>query len=193
MNDKIKKHLESIFYLLKENEKIIIPKNKLIIEWDKVIEEWVEDKSMTLFVRKNGKLRGEKIDNEYGRHIVITDNTPAHWIFKNIVLNKIKFTKKEIHKLITANELPIAFARKKTENDLLIGKMVAGKTINFSDWKLAHINQIGLKKAINISLEDYKKHHRDFLSIRNMYLIDKKFSGLAEVKLFNEIVNENKA
>jgi hypothetical protein len=192
MHDKIKKHLESIFHLLRENEKIIIPKEELIIEWDKIVEEWIDDKSMTLFFRKGGKLRGDKIENEYGRPIVITDNTPAHWVFKNIVLNKIKFTKKDIHKLIKTNEFPIAFARKKTEKDLLIGKMVAGNTINFGDWKLAHINQIGLKRAINISFEDYKKHHQGFLSIRNMYLIDKNFSGLAEVKLFNEIVNENR-
>lgn len=193
MQKKIKKHLEFIFNLLIENNKIIFPDKKTITAWDKVIKEWINDEEMTLFTRKGAETRGSKVVNPHGRNIITTDNTPAHWVFKNVVLSKSKITKAQIHLLLESNEFPIAFIRKKSEIETLKGKMVADTAtrLNNQGWKLAHINPIALKRGKNISLQDYKDHHLSFLSLENMYLIDKDFSGIAEVKLFNEIVTAN--
>ncbi len=190
MQDKIKKHLESLFKLLVKNNKIVFPDKKIIKSWEKLLSEWIEDEAMTLFARKGAETRGTNVENLYNRRIITTDNTPAHWVFKNLVLNKSKITKENVHALIQNNEFPIAFIRKKNEHNTLVGKMVADKEtrLNKHGWKLAHIKRIALKRGENISLQDYKDHHLSFLSLNNMYLIDKNYSGIAEVKMFNEIV-----
>jgi hypothetical protein len=190
MQDKIKRHLESVFNLLVENNKILFPDKNIINSWEKLLGEWIEDEAMTLFARKGGETRGTNVDNIYNRRIITTDNTPAHWVFKNLVLNKSIFTKDHVHELIQNNNFPIAFIRKKNEHNTLIGRMVADKEtrLNEQGWKLAHIKPIALKRGKNISLQDYQNHHASFLSLNNMYLIDKNYSGIAEVTMFNEIV-----
>lgn len=184
-----------MFKLLIENEKIIIPNVEIINEWQNVIDDWLNDESMTLFVRKGGETRGKITANQLGRNIITTDNTPAHWVFKNLVLDKINYNKIQIDELIKTNRFPISFIRKKSEYETLIGEMVANKStrLNEAGWKLAHINRIAMKRGNSITLQDYKNHHMSFLALSNMYLIDKNFSGLAEVSLFNEIVKEYKA
>ena len=129
------------------------------------------------------------------RTITTTDNTPAHWIFKNIVLDKKSYSRQEIDILIKTNKFPISFIRKKSEYETLLDEMVADKhtRLNNVGWKLAHINRIAMKRGKNITIDDYKKHHISFLNLSNMYLIDKEFSGLAEVQLFNDLVIEYKS
>ncbi|MCC7301109.1 MAG: hypothetical protein IT233_00560 [Bacteroidia bacterium] len=194
MENKIKKHLESIFIQLIENEKIVFAENKICSAWDSVLKEWIDDDAMTLFTRKGGETRGTKVSNSHSRKIITTDNTPAHWVFKNLVLSKSKIKKIDVQSLLNKNEFPIAFIRKKNEYETLIGKMVADKNtrLNEQGWKLAHITPIALKRGQNISLQDYKDHHYNFLSLKNMYLIDKSYSGIAEVKMFNDIVANHK-
>lgn len=189
MKEEIKEHFESVFNLLIENGKIIFPHKEIIIAWQKVIDEWIDNDSIPLFVRKGSETRGTKIEFG-GRNIITTDNTPAHWIFKNLVLEGLSFSSQDILDLINSNNFPVSFIRKKTEYETLLDGMVANsKTrLNNAGWKLAHITGIAMKRGKNITLEDYKKHHTLFLSLSNMYLIDKDFSGLAEVNLFNEIV-----
>lgn len=193
MEDNIKTYFESIFYSLIENEKIIFPNKEIINTWQNVIDEWINDDSIPLFVRKGNEIRGTIIEFD-GRNIITTDNTPAHWVFKNIVLERLNFSPQEILELINSNKFPISFIRKKAEYETLLDGMVAdNKTrLNNAGWKLAHIIGIAMKRGKNITIDDYKKHHSQFLALSNMYLIDKKFSGLAEVNLFNEIIIDYK-
>ncbi|WP_447636204.1 hypothetical protein [Flavobacterium microcysteis] len=193
MEDNIKTYFESIFYSLIENERIIFPNKEIINTWQNVINEWINDDSIPLFVRKGSEIRGTIIEFD-GRNIITTDNTPAHWVFKNIVLERLNFSPQEILELINSNKFPISFIRKKTEYETLLDGMVAdNKTrLNNAGWKLAHIIGIAMKRGKNITIDDYKKHHSQFLALSNMYLIDKKFSGLAEVNLFNEIIIDYK-
>lgn len=193
MEDNIKTYFESIFYSLIENERIIFPNKEIINTWQNVINEWINDDSIPLFVRKGGEIRGTTIEFD-GRNIITTDNTPAHWVFKNIVLERLNFSPQEILELINSNKFPISFIRKKAEYETLLDGMVANnKTrLNNAGWKLAHIIGIAMKRGKNITIDDYKKHHSQFLALSNMYLIDKKFSGLAEVNLFNEIIIDYK-
>jgi hypothetical protein len=93
MQNKIKEHLESVFNLLVESNQIIFPDRKSIEIWERVLVEWIDDESMTLFARKGSETRGIDVHNVFNRRIITTDNTPAHWVFKNLVLNKSLFTK----------------------------------------------------------------------------------------------------
>jgi hypothetical protein len=190
----IKSHICSIYKLLKREKKIVFPDTTIINQWDIVLKQWVDDKDMLLFARKGGQTRGTKFQNSFGRLIMTTDNTPAHYIFKTLVFDKKNLTKKNIHNLLSTNKFPISFIRKKSEYETLIDGMVADSSVRLNEigWKLAHIKRIALKRGSNLSQDDYHMHHLKFLSLDNMYLIDKAFSGLAEVPLFNEIVSEDK-
>lgn len=195
MEQEIRTYLESIFKLLLQNDKIKIPPSEISNSWKSVLEEWLNDSTMTLFARKGGEIRGSKIDTFHERVITRTDNTPAHWIFKNLVFDKRYYTKKEIEELILNNQFPISFIRKSNEYETLVDGMVADKNtrLNEQGWKLAHIQRIALKRGANVTIDDYKNHHFNFLDLDNMYLIDKRFSGLAEVAQFNEIIQEYKS
>jgi hypothetical protein len=173
---------------------LVIPNGKHIDVWENTLGEWIDDNNITLFVRKGGETRGTEITTCKERRIITTDNTPAHWVFKRVELEKLTFNKTKINDLISNNKFPIAFIRKKTEYNTLLDGMVATKDtrLNEQGWKLAHIDNIAMKRGKNITIQDYKNHHKLFLSLRNMYLIDKDFSGLAEVEVFNSILRKYK-
>lgn len=191
MKNQIKKNFNDVLKVLIENKKILFPEKELKLKWQLVIQKWVNNDSMTLFVRKGGMTRGTKILFE-NRTITTTDNTPAHWVFKNIVFDQQPYTCEEIENIIQLNKFPISFIRKKNEYATLLDGMVADKNLRLNNdgWKLAHIERIAMKRGKNITLDDYKMHHIKFLDLSNMYLIDKQFSGLAEVDLFNDLVKE---
>jgi hypothetical protein len=193
MSQNIKENLRSIFNELIQNGGLVFPKIETINLWSIVINDWLESDSIPLFVRKGGEIRGRILEVN-GRNIITTDNTPAHWIFKNLVLENKSFNAQQVDKLIKSNKFPISFIRKKSEYDTLLDGMVAdSKTrLNNLGWKLAHIEGIAMKRGKSITIKDYKTHHSKFLNLSNMYLIDKNYSGLAEVNLFNEIVSEYK-
>lgn len=195
MKSEIKKNFEKVFQVLLREEKIIIPKQEVSILWFEVLENWIEDETMALFVRKGSEIRGTRVEEMSERIIVRTDNTPAHWVFRNLVLEKLNFDKNKINELILSNNFPISFMRKKNEYETLIGNMVADKHTRLNDfgWKLAHIDRIAMKRGKSVTIYDYKNHHRKFLDLSNMYLIDKDYSGLAEVNLFNEVIKEYKS
>lgn len=190
----IKSHIGSIYELLKKNKKIVFPDSTTIKQWDTTLKHWIDDKDMLLFARKGGQTRGTKYQNSFGRLIMTTDNTPAHYVFKTLVFDKKKLNKKDIHVLLSTNKFPISFIRKKNEYDTLHDGMVATSSVRLNEkgWKLAHIDRIALKRGSNLLQDDYNIHHFKFLSLDNMYLIDKAFSGLAEVPLFNQIVSQDK-
>lgn len=190
----IKSHILSIYKLLIKNNKIVFPDRVTIKQWDTTLKNWVDDQDMLLFARKGWQTRGTKYQNSFGRTIMTTDNTPAHWVFKSLVFDKKIIDKKEIHALLSTNKFPISFIRKKNEYNTLLDGMVADSSVRLNEkgWKLAHVNRIALKRGSNLLREDYHTHHIKFLSLDNMYLIDKAFSSLAEVPVFNEIVSQNK-
>lgn len=190
MTEQIKTHFEKVFELLLFNNKIIIPQKEVSECWLKILNEWVDDEQMVLFVRKGNDIRGSISEIYSGRKIMTTDNTPAHWIFRNTVFSNRSLSKQTIAELIHSNQFPVSFIKKGSEKDTLVENMLADKAIKeqITSWKLAHIDRIALKRSKNIPLEEYKNHHRKFLDLNNMYLIDKEYSGLAETPLFNTVV-----
>lgn len=191
----VKLHIRSIYELLKRDGKIIFPDTASIRQWETTLKDWVDDHEMVLFARKGGQTRGTKYQSNLGRVIMTTDNTPAHWVFKTVVFDKKLLSKTDVQTLLLTNKFPISFIRKRNEYNTLLDGMVADSSVRLNEkgWKLAHINRIALKRGGNLLPDDYNSHHIKFLSLDNMYLIDKAFSGLAEVPIFNEIISQDKS
>lgn len=95
-----------------------------------------------------------------------------------------------VKEAIQKNTFPIAMMMKKIEKEFLQKSQVINSSFRLGNenWKIAHVEPIALSRQQNLNIEHYEIHHRKFLSLRNMYLIRKDFSGIAEIPLFNKII-----
>lgn len=55
--------------------------------WDTLISEWAEDESMPLIIRKSSS-RGQEFTHSSGRKVIISDNTFALWVYRNVLDGK---------------------------------------------------------------------------------------------------------
>jgi hypothetical protein len=186
----INNKLEELFNEFVEEKQISFPSETQINQWEDVLDAWCNDRSMKLFVRQTSKPKGAPIINNLGRIIIRTDNTPAHWVYRKFVLNNEIPSLIDIKKELDERTFKIAIIIKQTEKEYILKSEVAKKelTLGNDNWKIAHIVQIKLPGNKTLPLSEYINHHKRFLSLKNIYLIKKEFSGLAEVKRFNDIV-----
>ncbi|PKP21632.1 MAG: hypothetical protein CVU05_06310 [Bacteroidetes bacterium HGW-Bacteroidetes-21] len=191
------KHFKSIIEdLLKSKGGIIIPTKFQIESWKSILEDWINDKDLPLFYRSSSSARWSLIDNSFDREIRTTDNTPAFWVFCKLVLKPESIhTKNTIKDLISSKQFPISFVYdKESRKNGLTKEMSSNKEIRINEidegYKLAHIEKIALTRKKEKSIDDYITHHRKFLSLENMYAINKKYAGLAEVNEFNCVLND---
>jgi hypothetical protein len=186
--------LESLFKQLFEqllsSYLIQFPSTKRIKEWDEVLNQWINDSTLPLFSRKSSSLRGSSFVHEAGRTLIITDNTPAQWIYRRVVLNGEKLTLLDISEALMKRSFPLAMMVKKSEREHLIDSQVSKGSFKVDNevWKIAHIKQIALARTKSPGINDHIEHHRRFLSLDNMYIIRKDFSGIAEVDIFNKLI-----
>lgn len=45
--------------------------------WDNLLQEWRDDETLPLIIRKGGGVRGSEISHLSGRKIIVADNSPA--------------------------------------------------------------------------------------------------------------------
>ena len=190
---KIENAFRKLYEVMVQEKTIYFPSKQKIELWQNILNQWILKDSLPLFVRKSSDVRGSEIIHEDGRIIIKTDNTPAHWIFRRFVLNNEIPTFKIIKTAIEDSGIPLAMMRKKTEKEFLKNSQIASKDFRLGNenWKIAHIQRIALPRNKNITLEQYKEHHKKFLSLNNMYLIKKEFSGISEVDLFNQFISQH--
>jgi hypothetical protein len=192
-NNKIDNCFEDLYQLLLEARKLHFPPSELVANWETVLNSWISDERLPLFIRQPSKGRGILNEHESGRWLRITDNTPAHWVYKKNVIDNEPLTFIEVRLALTNNNFPLAMAKKQVEIDLKKTEVASRKhLLGNENWYLAHIKPIALSGGNNKTIEDYVAHHRNFLSLDNMYLISKEYKGLAEVEMFNDIVIKNK-
>jgi hypothetical protein len=186
----MEKILNDAFEKLMEKNWLLFPSQEISEEWDVTLHEWMNDERLPLFVRRPSALRGSQVANNFGRKLIITDNTPAHWVFRTIVLDKKRPDLNMVANTIDAGEFPLAMMMKKTEKAHMQKAQVATRAYRLGqdEWKIAHIEPVALSRKKNLELDDYVDHHYKLLSLKNMYLINKAYAGIAEVKQFNEIV-----
>ena len=160
---------------------------ELKYHWDKLIDDWGNNDSMPLFIRKQSFGRGSIIFHNSGRKLIFTDNSPAIWAYSACLLEE-GFSLNHIKNLLNKDEIPISLALK--EHELIRAEYkckLSSVNLNKKGWKLAHINSVGIKKRLNednlknLPIEELIAHFVKFMSPSNMFLIPKQWSGLAEL------------
>lgn len=165
---------------------------KICADGDRLLDDWISEKSLPLFVRKSINLRGQAIKHKSGRTIVPTDNSPAQWAFARAMSSEPCPSLEDLRKwlippLSVPEEIPIAFALSKIQLAAASYKKTLSRgagSVNSAGWKLAHICSIGLNKKgglESLDIDDIGRHHRKFLSLRNMFLVPLQWAGLAEL------------
>ena len=194
VSQQMKDGFEDLYATMVRDGIVKFPTKDQINIWEGILDEWVSDKTLPLFRRKPSGGRGSQVIHEAGRALMITDNTPAHWVYRTAVLNADKPTFSIVREAIRNNTFPIAMMMKKVEKEFLLKSQVSNSSFRLGNenWKVAHIEPIALSRQQNLTIEQYEAHHRKFLSLSNMYLIRKDYSGIAEVALFNGIVMRHK-
>ncbi len=171
------------------------PSEEFCSKWECLLQEWVKDEDLPLFVRKTDKNRGHKILHESsGRFIVPTDNSPAQWVFTMACENNCPTIDDLRAWLIEPSPfldkvIPIAWTLSKIEKETPGYKKTLtaakGANVNIQGWKLGHIKSIGLGKQGELCQMDIKnltEHHMEFLRPSNMFVIPKQWGGLAEIQ-----------
>jgi len=158
--------------------------NDSLKHWDGLVDEWIQDKSVPILVRKSNG-RGSKIKHKEGRTIILTDNTPANWSF-SMAYQGYSPDLNEIKDLLTNDKIPIVFAISAEDKGKVVMKGNRRKDfdINQKGWKVCHIEEVGLrtrKKINDIPLAFLEEHFRRLISPSNMFLVPKTLSGLGEL------------
>lgn len=170
-------------------ECIICPQieNNIKIAWDKILNEWADDNSLPLLIRKSSLVRGSEIIHFSGRSVIPTDNSPAQWSC-NLALRGIIPTIFEIREAFKIDTIPVSFANKKGEENQRKYHCTLGQySINKDGWKLCHISAVGLNShslLSNININELKKTFIDLLSPSNYFLLPKEWGGLGETDEF---------
>ncbi|WP_455664400.1 hypothetical protein [Phocaeicola sp.] len=161
--------------------------------WEQLVSDWATDTSMPLIIRK-GSARGQEFEHPSGRKIIISDNTFALWVYRN-VLDRKTFTVSEIKDMLDNDDIPMVYALKKEEKEIAKHTKTLGK-FSLSDadskWKLCHIEPVGLnsrKHIEDLEIERIIEHFKKYANPKNMFALPKEIGGLGEVQ---EFINEQK-
>ncbi len=155
--------------------------------WNNLIEEWIADKDMPLIIRKDIKKRGRSFIHPCGREIIVSDNTVAIWVYRN-VLERTMFTLSQIKELLSQNEIPIVFmSTKEIKANAKYTKPLGRDAL--SDWKLCHIQPVGFNTYTSIEdleISDIEDHFRKYVNPNNMFVLPKEIGYLGEIDVFIE-------
>lgn len=161
---------------------------EVVNQWEKLIDDWIEDSNMPLIVRKETNKRGQSFRHSTtGREIIIADNSVALWVYGHVLKGKV-FTLSQIRELLQNNELPVVFmATKEIRKNAKYAKALGKNPL--SNWKLCHIESIGLNTntpIIDLDIEVIKEHFRKYVSPKNMFVLPKEIGDLGEIEAFIE-------
>ena len=157
--------------------------------WNHLLNEWLDDASLPLLIRKSSLVRGSEMIHETGRRIIPTDNSPAQWAC-NLALRGITPTLSEIRSAFANDRIPVSFAHKKGEKEERKYHCTLGEyTVNKAGWKLCHIAAVGLNGRFplySMDIGQLKKAFFDLLSPSNYFLLPLQWGGLGEASEFVE-------
>lgn len=187
VGDKIKEKIKEIGILWRNSDNNPSIKDEIMRNWVRLINQWIEDKSMPLIVRKDTSKKGQSFLHPCGREIIISDNTFAIWVF-GCVLKGETFTLSQLKRMLKSNEIPMVFMQTKEIKDKAKYSKPLG-IYSLPDWKLCHIESIGLKTNKNIETLDIKtikEHFRKYAGPDNMFVLPKEIGDLGEIEIFIE-------
>lgn len=154
-------------------------------QWTAMLEAWIADDTLPLFIRKPSSSRGKLLAHSTGRRLIPADNSPAQWAFSMALQGNCP-TMDEIHQLIESDRIPIAMILKTVEREQASYRCPLGKAenLNMVGWKLAHIESIGLRQRGELedtAMERLETHFLRFMDPNNMFLVPKAWAGLGEM------------
>jgi hypothetical protein len=160
----------------------------ILNSWDTLISEWAKDESMPLIIRK-GSSRGQEFTHSSGRKVIISDNTFALWVFRNVLDGKT-YSLLELKNKLNNNEIPMVYAltkedKKKAKYTKILGKDALSNA-NVK-WKLCHIEPVGLNNRKNIEdldINEIVKYFMRYANPMNMFILPKEIGGLGEIQEF---------
>lgn len=156
--------------------------------WDELVQGWVNEPTMPLYIRKSQNNRGSLIEHNSGRILIPTDNSVAQWCFA-LAYERTVPSLQGIRAWQEADGVPIAQALKRAERELATYHCTIGRaldpSLNDSGWKVCHINRVGIlpqrTQIEEIPIDCLKKHFVRLLSPSNMFLVPKAWAGLGEL------------
>lgn len=162
------------------------PSPAVMAQWSALLEAWVEDHELPLFVRKHAGNRGSVILHASGRALVPCDNSPAQWAFVMATGGECP-TLREIKSMFAEDAIPVAMIQKAAERASAKQRCTLSRqfSVNHHGWKLAHIQQIGLNERTVISalpMERLAAHFRALMSPSNMFVVPLAWAGIAEIE-----------
>ena len=184
------KELGQLWKSSENNKKISID---VLNSWDTLISEWAEDESMPLIIRK-GSSRGQEFTHPSGRKVIISDNTFALWVYRN-VLDGRTYSLSELKNKLDSNEIPMVYALTKKEKEKAKYTKTLGKdALSDADtkWKLCHIEPVGMnsrKNIVDLDINDIKECFKRYSNPMNMFILPKEIGGLGEIQ---EFIDEQK-
>ena len=154
--------------------------------WDRLIDAWIEDTTLPLFVRRFNEAlpRGSRLMHESGRYLVPTDNTPAHWAFSEACAASIH-NLDQVRELLVADKVPIAMMLNASEKASAHHRGVGRKgLLNDKGWKLCHVEsvKVGRGNVLKMPIGKLQEQFHRFMSPRNMFLIPLRLGGMGEVQ-----------
>jgi hypothetical protein len=162
------------------------PSPAVMAQWSVLLEAWVEDEGLPLFVRKHSGNRGSVILHASGRALVPCDNSPAQWAFVMATAGECP-TLPDIKSMFAEDAIPVAMIQKAAERASAKQRCTLSRqfSVNHHGWKLAHIQQIGLNERTAISevpMERLVSHFRALISPSNMFVVPLAWAGIAEIE-----------
>ena len=189
----IRNKIKELGQLWKVSENRLKISTDVLNSWERLISDWAEDESMPLIIRKSS-MRGREVEHSSGRRVIISDNTFALWVYRN-VLDKKTFIVSEIKDMLNNNDIPMIYALKKEDKEIMKHTKTLGKfslSNAYSKWKLCHIEPVGLnsRKCIkDLDIEKIIEYFKRYANPKNMFALPKEIGGLGEIQ---EFINEQK-
>ena len=163
---------------------------EIMAHWDSLIRAWTNS-DLPLIIRKNGGVRGGISNHSSGRKIVLADNSPAQWAFSR-AFEGTRYSLEDIRGLLERDQIPFTMVLTKAAKSQAAFKCAlrAPDNVNKRDWKLCHMDDVGLKKRADpeqLPLEMLIRHFCLLLMPSNHFLVPLAWAGLGELP---EIVDE---
>jgi hypothetical protein len=157
--------------------------------WDELIMSWSVEPSLPLLIRKSerGFARGQVIQHESGRQIVLTDNSPASWSYM-LAFAKARPSLKDIRAYLEQDKVPVAMVvtrEMREQAKYTCSFLVTVANPNQLGWQVCHRREVALRGRRSVKqrdITDLKSHFRDFLAPSNMFLVPLVLGGLGELR-----------
>ncbi len=191
VGDTIREKIKEIGILWRNSENNPPIKESILQSWNQVIEEWIADQSMPLIVRKETEKRGQSLIHPSGRKIIISDNTFAIWVFRQVLNNKV-FTLSHIKEMLEQNKIPMVYMSTPAIREKATYSKPLGKEDAIQGWKVCHIESVGFntnKTIEQLDINTLHGHFRKYANPNNMFILPKEIGDLGEINVF---VNQQK-